>query len=92
VLYASDVAESIVDLSRRDAQRDAYGVALDRAMPVLLPRMAASVRAGQRVCVLARGDAFRDTLGRTFVARVGELGLPCQVVPGVAERAAVETA
>jgi uroporphyrin-III C-methyltransferase/precorrin-2 dehydrogenase/sirohydrochlorin ferrochelatase len=86
VLYANDVAPTIVDLSRRDAQRLAFSGALDRAAAELLPRMAAAVRAGQRVCVLALGDAFRDAAGRRFREQVGELGAVCQVVPGIAAR------
>jgi uroporphyrin-III C-methyltransferase/precorrin-2 dehydrogenase/sirohydrochlorin ferrochelatase len=84
VLYASDVAEVIVDLSRRDAQRESFSASLDPAP--LLQRVAANVRAGQRVCVLARGDYFRSPAGMRFAARAAELGVPCQVIPGIADR------
>ena len=90
VLHASDVAAAIVDLCRRDAQRAAFSATLDQAAAVLLPRMAAAVRAGQRVCVLARGDAFRDAPGRRFAGKITELAAPCQVVPGIAERDGAE--
>lgn len=90
VLHADDVAAAIVELSRRDAQRVAFSPPLERAAALLLPRMAAAVRAGHRVCVLARGDAFRDPMGRRFADRVGELNVAAQVVPGIAERDCVD--
>jgi uroporphyrin-III C-methyltransferase/precorrin-2 dehydrogenase/sirohydrochlorin ferrochelatase len=83
VLFASEVSERIVELSRRDALRVRFSEQLAEA-DMVLQRMAASVRAGQRVCVLAPGDAFRQVEGLRFAARAQALGISCQIVPGIA--------
>jgi len=83
VLFSSGVSELIVELARRDAQRSRFAEALSAADHVL-QRMAAGVAAGQRVCVLALGDAFRQPEGRRFAERAQALGVTCQIVPGIA--------
>jgi uroporphyrin-III C-methyltransferase/precorrin-2 dehydrogenase/sirohydrochlorin ferrochelatase len=82
VLFANEVSEPIVALSRRDALRIGFEQPLSAADGVM-QRMAAGVNAGQRVCVLALGDAFREPQGRDFAERALALGVPCQVVPGI---------
>jgi uroporphyrin-III C-methyltransferase/precorrin-2 dehydrogenase/sirohydrochlorin ferrochelatase len=84
ILYTAEVSEAVVNLSRRDAPRYAFVEPLEAAADGVLPRMAAAVQAGQRVCVLAPGDAFREPAGRRFVERARKLGLACHVVPGIA--------
>jgi uroporphyrin-III C-methyltransferase/precorrin-2 dehydrogenase/sirohydrochlorin ferrochelatase len=84
VLVTSGVDEAIVELSRRDAAREHLSGELASAADGVMPRLAAVVAAGQRACVLAHGDAFREDSGRHWSARLGELGLPHQVVPGIA--------
>ncbi|MEY4579276.1 MAG: hypothetical protein RL701_3979 [Pseudomonadota bacterium] len=84
VLSAPDVSEAIVDLSRRDAVRANIATwPLVDAAQVLL-RLANEASAGRRACVLARGDAFRQSAGIAFAARVEAAGLSCIVVAGVA--------
>jgi uroporphyrin-III C-methyltransferase/precorrin-2 dehydrogenase/sirohydrochlorin ferrochelatase len=82
VLFASQVSEAIVALSRRDAVRVGFEEPLSAADGVM-QRMAAGVNAGQRVCVLALGDAFREPEGRQLYDRALALGVPCQIVPGI---------
>jgi uroporphyrin-III C-methyltransferase/precorrin-2 dehydrogenase/sirohydrochlorin ferrochelatase len=84
VCHATQVSDAIVNLSRRDAQRHAFTAPLDAAADGVVPRMAAAVREGRRVCVLAPGDAFREAAGQRFAERARQLGVPCQVVPGIA--------
>jgi len=83
VLMAPQLSERVADLSRRDAARqrlDGWPVAHD---DVGLQRLAAGVRAGQRGCVLAPGDAFREHEGRVLRQRLQAMGLPCLVIPGI---------
>jgi uroporphyrin-III C-methyltransferase / precorrin-2 dehydrogenase / sirohydrochlorin ferrochelatase len=84
VLHSAEVAPTIVDLSRRDAERSAFSEPLDAVPDALLQRMAAAVSGGRRVCVLAIGDAFRTPAGQSFAARATQLGVFCQVVPAIA--------
>ncbi|MET0388029.1 MAG: NAD(P)-dependent oxidoreductase [Polyangiales bacterium] len=84
VFAAPDVADDVVDLSRRDALRERLP-----AWPIpepgeLVPRLAAAVNRGQHVCVLAVGDAFRQEAGQTFVSQVDAAGLSTTIVPGIA--------
>ena len=83
VLSAPTLSERIADLSRRDATR----IRLEAWPPELsdvLNTLGASVRAGQRVCVLAPNDAFRSAAGRELADAVGGAQLPYLIVPGVA--------
>jgi uroporphyrin-III C-methyltransferase/precorrin-2 dehydrogenase/sirohydrochlorin ferrochelatase len=84
VLVTSGVDAAIVELSRRDAAREQLSGELACAADGVMPRLAAAVARGQRACVLARGDAFREVSGSSFIKRLAELGLPYQVVPGIA--------
>jgi uroporphyrin-III C-methyltransferase/precorrin-2 dehydrogenase/sirohydrochlorin ferrochelatase len=84
VWHASHVSAAIVELSRRDALRYAFSGSLDDAADGVLPRMAADVSEGRRVCVLAPGDAFREPAGQRFAARAQQLGVACHIVPGIA--------
>jgi uroporphyrin-III C-methyltransferase/precorrin-2 dehydrogenase/sirohydrochlorin ferrochelatase len=83
VLCAPDLAESVADLSRRDATR----MRLNSWPPELADvtqRLAAAVHSGMRACVLAPRDAFRTEAGRTVEAAVLAERLPCLIVPGIA--------
>ena len=83
VLCAPDLAESVADLSRRDATR----MRLNSWPPELVDvteRLATAVQGGMRACVLAPHDAFRSEAGRVVEAAVREAQLPCLIVPGIA--------
>jgi uroporphyrin-III C-methyltransferase/precorrin-2 dehydrogenase/sirohydrochlorin ferrochelatase len=84
VVLAPAVSERIAELARRDATP----LHLVRWPPadddVGLQRVAAAVSAGQRACVLAQGDAFREPDGIRLRERLEALRLPCIVIPGIA--------
>jgi uroporphyrin-III C-methyltransferase / precorrin-2 dehydrogenase / sirohydrochlorin ferrochelatase len=84
VLHSAQVSDAIVNLSRRDATRSVFAEPLEAAADGVVPRIAAAMQAGQRVCVLAPGDAFREPAGRRFAASAIERGVPCQVIAGIA--------
>lgn len=83
VLCAPDLAESVADLSRRDATR----LRLNSWPPELADitqRLATAVHGGMRACVLAPYDAFRSEVGRAVEVAVRAAQLPCLIVPGIA--------
>jgi uroporphyrin-III C-methyltransferase/precorrin-2 dehydrogenase/sirohydrochlorin ferrochelatase len=83
VLCAPDLAESVADLSRRDATR----LRLNSWPPELADvtqRLASAVHGGMRACVLAPHDAFRSEAGRVVEVAVRAAQLPCLIVPGIA--------
>ena len=83
VLCAPDLAESVADLSRRDATR----MRLASWPPELVDvtqRLASAVHSGMRACVLAPHDAFRTEAGRALEAAVRAAQLSCLIVPGIA--------
>jgi len=83
VLVAPQLTEAVAELSRRDAERLRLAGWPALEGDVSLQRMAAAVREGQRACVLAPGDAFREPDGLQLRARLEQVGLVCVVVPGV---------
>lgn len=85
VLAAPQLSERILELSRRDATRTRLAHWPPEAVD-LLPVLIAAVHAGQRACVLAPHDAFRDDAGRTLENALREAKLACAVVPGIAAR------
>jgi len=84
VLAASHVAESILDLCRRDAAREKFVDVTPEVLPLVAIRAIGAARGGARVCVLGVGDAFRNPRGVELQARITHAGLPCHIVPGVA--------
>jgi siroheme synthase len=42
------------------------------------------MQAGQRACVLAPGDAFREPSGSVFAAALAAHGLHFEIIPGIA--------
>jgi uroporphyrin-III C-methyltransferase/precorrin-2 dehydrogenase/sirohydrochlorin ferrochelatase len=83
VLVSDQVSERVAELSRRDAARGRFTDSLAAADGVIQQLVAATQR-GQRVCVLAAGDAFRQPDGLGFAARARALGVECLIVPGIA--------
>jgi uroporphyrin-III C-methyltransferase / precorrin-2 dehydrogenase / sirohydrochlorin ferrochelatase len=93
VVICAGVADVIVELARRDATRLAWPDALTAHEPAadgVMQRLAAAVARGERACVLAPGDAFREAPGRRFASRLQLRGLPVQVVPAIADLAEIE--
>ena len=84
VLLAPDVSEHIAELARRDAIPLRIASWPPSEGDVGLQRAAAAVGEGQRACVLALGDAFRQPSGIQLRQRLEALSLPCVVVPGIA--------
>jgi uroporphyrin-III C-methyltransferase/precorrin-2 dehydrogenase/sirohydrochlorin ferrochelatase len=82
IVTAPDVAEQIVELGRRDAARIRLS-GWPIAPGELPPRVLEAFQAGQQVCVLAYGDAFRQADGHATVRVFEALSLTCVVVPGV---------
>lgn len=85
VVTGPDVPASIVELCRRDAERFAWAGLAVGEHETLLSELAARIGRGQRVCVLARGDAFRSGRGAAFVALAGARGVRACVVPGIGQ-------
>lgn len=83
VLAAASVSESILDLCRRDAAREKFVDIAPDVTRLLALRIVRAARAGQRVCVLGPGDAFRSPVGGELQARLAAENLSCQIVPGV---------
>jgi uroporphyrin-III C-methyltransferase / precorrin-2 dehydrogenase / sirohydrochlorin ferrochelatase len=84
VLAAARVAESILDLCRRDAARERFVDVTPEVLPLVAIRAIAAARGGARVCVLGVGDAFRNPRGAELQGRITHAGLPCHIVAGVA--------
>lgn len=86
VVYDRLVAKSIVEMTRRDAQRIYVGKERDNhAMPQeeinkLLARLA---KQGKRVIRLKGGDPFIFGRGGEEIDTLAEEGIPFQVIPGV---------
>lgn len=85
VVHAHDVPSSIVDGCRRDAERRSWPGWQAADHGPLLSELAARAKLGQRLCVLARGDGFRGSQGRAFVAAAEALGVAVHVIPGIVE-------
>jgi uroporphyrin-III C-methyltransferase/precorrin-2 dehydrogenase/sirohydrochlorin ferrochelatase len=83
VLWAPGVSETVVDLCRRDARRAPLAGWPLPDPDVVSQLTAATTRDGQRACVLAPGDAFRQVEGRDFADVLERAGITCVVVPGV---------
>lgn len=83
VLCAPDLAESVADLSRRDATRLRLN-SWPAELADVTERLAAAVHGGMRACVLAPHDAFRTEAGRALQAAVHAAQLPYVIVPGIA--------
>lgn len=86
VLIAPNVAERIAELARRDATPLRLASWPPADGDVGLQRVAAAVGAGQRACVLAQGDAFREPEGVRLRDHLSALGLSCVVLPGIGSR------
>jgi uroporphyrin-III C-methyltransferase/precorrin-2 dehydrogenase/sirohydrochlorin ferrochelatase len=84
VLAAPGVAPAIIDLARRDATRVELAESPLTAADAAVRRVLPAVQAGQRACVLAPGDAFREPGGSVFAAALDAHALRFEIIPGVA--------
>lgn len=83
VLAAPGVAPAIVDLARRDASRVELEASPLTAAEAALRRVLPAAQAGQRTCLLAPGDAFREQGAGAFTTALEAHGLCFEVIPGV---------
>jgi len=80
------VSQAVLDLGRRDAERERLAAwpLPSSELNELAQRLVIDVAGGRTVCVMAYGDAFRETAGLALRARLEAAGVPCVVVAGIA--------
>lgn len=83
VLCAPELAESVADLSRRDAMRQRLN-SWPPEIADVRQRLSSAVQSGMRACVLAPHDAFRTEAGRALHSALQAAQLRCVIVPGIA--------
>jgi uroporphyrin-III C-methyltransferase/precorrin-2 dehydrogenase/sirohydrochlorin ferrochelatase len=80
IVHDTMTSEAVLDLARRDAERETIGA--DHAAGARLVELA---RAGKRVVRLHQGDPRHSAAARAEVAALAEAGVAWETVPGVAE-------
>jgi uroporphyrin-III C-methyltransferase/precorrin-2 dehydrogenase/sirohydrochlorin ferrochelatase len=88
VVHGVGVPHAVLDLCRRDAHRIVSPSSRDLGYASHVERCVERAAAGERVCVLELGDAFRSAAGQAWLLACASAALSCQVVPGITPLAA----
>jgi uroporphyrin-III C-methyltransferase/precorrin-2 dehydrogenase/sirohydrochlorin ferrochelatase len=83
VLADPKVGQPVLELGRRDAQRERLAVWPVPDLNGFARRLVTEVAGGRTVCVLAQGDAFREAAGLALRVCLEDLGALCVVVAGI---------
>ena len=82
IVHTPSVPAAVLELARRDAIRELLAEGPEPAAAGCVARHAARVKAGEQVCVVAGGDAFRGESEAQWLTAAGAAGIVCVTLSG----------